>query len=259
MPPITPVPIECRLAAPRAGAHERAAVTPRMNASEVMTIGRNRRRAASIAASRERLCLRGALCARELDDQDRVLRREADERHEPDLQVQMSLYEPAEPYGERTRRTRRTARRGSRRTAASSARTAPRESGTPSARPSTKIASVSSARSSSPGTTDRTRRACSRAGRRFRRDVAPSRRAPRPSCSLGAALAESACADGNTIEALDDVRARSTSLTVTMRGERHQLARARRAHRDVARCPPGCARNFASDCSWHADTRGRRG
>ncbi|MNZ85505.1 hypothetical protein D3C78_1042990 [compost metagenome] len=50
MPPITPVPIACWLAelAPLAIA---SGTTPRMNASEVMTIGRRRRRAACTVAS----------------------------------------------------------------------------------------------------------------------------------------------------------------------------------------------------------------
>ena len=51
MPKNTPVPIECRLCAPAPLAISSGA-TPRMNANEVIRIGRNRSRAASIAASR---------------------------------------------------------------------------------------------------------------------------------------------------------------------------------------------------------------
>ena len=50
MPPSTPVPIECRLAAPAPEAITRG-TTPRMKAIEVMMIGRKRSLAASIAAS----------------------------------------------------------------------------------------------------------------------------------------------------------------------------------------------------------------
>jgi hypothetical protein len=50
IPPITPVPIECRLAEP-APVEIASGTTPRMKASDVMIIGRNRNRAASMAAS----------------------------------------------------------------------------------------------------------------------------------------------------------------------------------------------------------------
>jgi hypothetical protein len=50
MPPITPVPTECRAPAP-APWRAPAAAHPRMNASDVIRIGRNRRRAASSAAA----------------------------------------------------------------------------------------------------------------------------------------------------------------------------------------------------------------
>ena len=51
MPANTPVPSECRLPAPAPLAMT-SGETPRMNANEVMRIGRNRSRAASTAASR---------------------------------------------------------------------------------------------------------------------------------------------------------------------------------------------------------------
>ena len=50
MPPITPVPIEWRLAEP-APVQIASGSTPRMKASDVMMIGRKRSRAASMAAS----------------------------------------------------------------------------------------------------------------------------------------------------------------------------------------------------------------
>ena len=50
MPANTPVPIECRLAAP-APLASISGSTPRMNANDVMRIGRSRSRAASTAAS----------------------------------------------------------------------------------------------------------------------------------------------------------------------------------------------------------------
>jgi hypothetical protein len=50
MPPITPVPTECRAPAP-APLEKASGATPRMKASEVMRIGRKRSRAASTAAA----------------------------------------------------------------------------------------------------------------------------------------------------------------------------------------------------------------
>ena len=57
-----------------------------MKASEVIRIGRSRSRAASTTASRS---VRAGLLLldRELDDQDRVLRREADDRDQADLEI----------------------------------------------------------------------------------------------------------------------------------------------------------------------------
>ncbi len=62
MPPITPVPIEWRAPAP-APVDSASGNTPRMNASDVMTIGRKRRRAASIAASVSDLPSSRCMCA----------------------------------------------------------------------------------------------------------------------------------------------------------------------------------------------------
>ena len=64
--------------------------TPSTKASEVITIGRKRSRAALSAASIGALALEEALL-RELDDQDRVLRREADQHHQADLEVDVVL------------------------------------------------------------------------------------------------------------------------------------------------------------------------
>ena len=59
-------------------------MTPMMKANDVIRIGRSRMRHASSAASTAVAALLLEL-ARELDDQDRVLAREADEHEEPDL------------------------------------------------------------------------------------------------------------------------------------------------------------------------------
>ena len=50
MPPATPVPMSCRLADP-APVLNASGITPRMNASDVIRIGRNRKCAASSVAS----------------------------------------------------------------------------------------------------------------------------------------------------------------------------------------------------------------
>ena len=59
MPPITPVPMAWRALAP-APEETNSGNTPRMKASEVIRIGRRRRRAASTVASRR---LRPACCS----------------------------------------------------------------------------------------------------------------------------------------------------------------------------------------------------
>ena len=85
IPANTPVPIEWRLAAPAPDASI-SGNTPRMNANDVMRIGRRRSRAASIAASRMPMpCV--AQLVRELHDQNRVLRRETDDGDQSDLEV----------------------------------------------------------------------------------------------------------------------------------------------------------------------------
>ena len=122
---MTPVPVECRAPAP-APVEIASGSTPRMNASEVIRIGRKRSRAASIAAADgdSPSCV---LQHRELDDQDRVLRGEPEQRHEADLEVDV-VGQPAQPdrreraeraerqreqHRERQRPASRIARRGS--------------------------------------------------------------------------------------------------------------------------------------------------
>ena len=84
MPPKTAVPSEWRAAAPAPRRDHAAARTPRMNANDVIRIGRRRTRAAcSAARSIDSPCSRSVL--RELDHQDRVLAGEADQHDEPDL------------------------------------------------------------------------------------------------------------------------------------------------------------------------------
>ena len=101
--------------------------TPRMNASDVITIGRKRSRPRSIAASARRRP-RAAVDA-ELDDQDRVLRGQPDQRQQPDLEVDvLRVARAARPRA--ARRAPRAAPRAAPRSAATSARTAPRAPGT---------------------------------------------------------------------------------------------------------------------------------
>ena len=87
MPQNTAMPIERRAAAPAPVARTSGS-TPRMKAKEVMTIGRNRSRAASTAASRIALPSL-ALLARIFDDQNAVLAAERDEQDDADLGVEI--------------------------------------------------------------------------------------------------------------------------------------------------------------------------
>ena len=89
IPPITVVPMIWRETAPapvaiHSGTH------PRMNANDVIRIGRRRSRAPSSAASVKRLPFL-EFVLREFDDQDRVLRRQPDEHHQTDLRVDIVL------------------------------------------------------------------------------------------------------------------------------------------------------------------------
>ena len=81
---MTAIPIDIRLSAPAPRASAIGSV-PRIVASVVIRIGRNRAAAASLHGGER---ARGAGCAplvRELDDQDAVLRHEADEHDQADL------------------------------------------------------------------------------------------------------------------------------------------------------------------------------
>ena len=77
------MPITLRASAPAPDAVS-SGTTPRMNAKAVIRIGRNRSFAAVSAASTEPLALL-VLHLRELDDQDRVLRGQADQHDQADL------------------------------------------------------------------------------------------------------------------------------------------------------------------------------
>ena len=84
MPKNTATPSAWRISAP-APLAKASGTTPKMKAKEVIRIGRSRVRPASEAAScRSRPVLQLAL-AGELDDQDGVLRRQADQHDEADL------------------------------------------------------------------------------------------------------------------------------------------------------------------------------
>ena len=81
MPLNTAMPIDCRALAPAPVASTRG-TTLRMKANEVMTIGRNRARAASTAASIKDLLSCRAMVARHIDDQNGVLGRERDQQND---------------------------------------------------------------------------------------------------------------------------------------------------------------------------------
>ena len=93
MPPATAVPTELRAPAPAPVANASGS-TPRMNANDVIRIGRSRMRADSMAASTIDPALASQLLG-ELDDQDRVLRRQADQHDQPDL-AEHVVREPAQ-------------------------------------------------------------------------------------------------------------------------------------------------------------------
>ena len=83
MPANTAVPSDWRISAPAPVATTSGA-TPRMNANDVIRIGRSRVRAARTAAS-PAACTLLLRLARELDDQDRVLGGQTDQHDEADL------------------------------------------------------------------------------------------------------------------------------------------------------------------------------
>ena len=75
------VPRECRISAPALTAHT-SGTTPRMNASDVITMGRIRSRAASrVAGNRPAF----SYCSGELDDEDCIFARQPDEHDIADL------------------------------------------------------------------------------------------------------------------------------------------------------------------------------
>ena len=79
------MPIECRLAAPAPEATTSGS-EPRMNANDVIKIGRKRSRAASRAASRISTPALATLLG-ELHDEDRVLAGQTDQQGQADLRV----------------------------------------------------------------------------------------------------------------------------------------------------------------------------
>ena len=92
MPPKTTVPMACWLAAPAPPADSNG-TTPKMKAKEVMTMGRKRRRVASIAASvMDRPC--GVQVPGEFHDKDGVLAGQGDHQHQPHLGVEIVVKVP---------------------------------------------------------------------------------------------------------------------------------------------------------------------
>ena len=90
MPEKTAVPSEPRISAPAPWAST-SGTTPRMNAKLVIRIGRSRRWHASTVASNSGLPA-VALLLGELDDQDGVLARQADQHHEADLREDVDVH-----------------------------------------------------------------------------------------------------------------------------------------------------------------------
>ncbi len=89
MPLITTVPRIRRAAAPEPVAIH-SGTQPRMNANDVIRIGRSRSRAPSSAASTDVLPFVEPRLG-ELDDQDRVLRRQPDQHDDADLRVDVEV------------------------------------------------------------------------------------------------------------------------------------------------------------------------
>ena len=83
MPLNTAMPSDRRISAPAPDAIT-SGTTPRMKANDVIKIGRNRSRDASSVASKHGLALFVQLLG-ELDDQDRILARQADQHDQADL------------------------------------------------------------------------------------------------------------------------------------------------------------------------------
>ena len=105
MPAKTAVPSDQRISAP-APVATTIGSTPRMNAKEVMRIGRNRSRQASVVASSQRLSLLAQLPG-ELDDENGILASQSDQHHEPDLHENVHGDMPQQDAGQRAQQTRR--------------------------------------------------------------------------------------------------------------------------------------------------------
>ena len=84
MPLKTAVPSDCRISEPAPLASTRG-TTPRMKANEVMRIGRNRKREASMVASIAGPAIPLMQVPGKLDHEDRVLAGQADQDHQADL------------------------------------------------------------------------------------------------------------------------------------------------------------------------------
>ena len=82
--------------------------TPRMKANDVIRIGRSRRCAASMAASRTLLPCSCAFLG-ELDDQNGVLGGQSDQRHDADLRVDVVRVRPQPDAGQRAEHAERHA------------------------------------------------------------------------------------------------------------------------------------------------------
>ena len=91
MPQNTAVPSAWRISAPGPVAIT-SGTTPRMKAKDVIRIGRSRRRQASTAASNGLVPVVVLGLLGELDDQDRVLGREADQHDEADLREDVVVH-----------------------------------------------------------------------------------------------------------------------------------------------------------------------
>ena len=109
MPKNTAMPTAWRISEP-APEEMTSGSTPRMNANEVIRIGRSRSRQASTTASVDVPPLLLLLLG-EFDDQDRVLRRQSDQHDEADLGQHVDVLRH-EPDAERCRQTGTSARSG---------------------------------------------------------------------------------------------------------------------------------------------------
>ena len=126
MPPITPVPMAFWLPEPAPLAMASGS-TPRMKASEVIRIGRSADAHGLAASPRSGSCPRFCSVLGELDDQDRVLGRQADGGEQADLEVDV-VGQAAQRGREHRAERRRAARPASPRAGSTSSRRAPRGS-----------------------------------------------------------------------------------------------------------------------------------